>query len=174
MKILSCAVAMLMAAACADAGDGRDAAAIAQGFYDARQSRGAVEIADASAFAGWLSPSLIAQLHRLSHCQVLAAAHEPDEKPPLADGDLFSSLFEGPQSVSAQEAQIDDGTAEVALLMRAADGVDAVEWTDTARLTATQEGWRIDDIVYGGGWDFAAHGTLRQQLAAVRCDGSAP
>jgi hypothetical protein len=39
-----------------------------------------------------------------------------------------------------------------------------VEWTDTVRLVREDGAWRIDDVAYGGQWDFANTGTLRESL----------
>ena len=34
----------------------------------------------------------------------------------------------------------------------------------TIILTKTKSGWLVDDLRYGGTWDFAAKGTLRDAL----------
>ena len=39
-----------------------------------------------------------------------------------------------------------------------------VNWTDTAILARTRRGWRIDDIAYGGKWEFGNKGKLTDTL----------
>jgi hypothetical protein len=89
----------------------------------------------------------------------------PDEKPPWVDGDLFSSLFEGPQTSIVGPATVTGDSAEVAVTCTRTEGGDTIQWTDFLILKKTAKGWLIDDLRYGGKWDFAATGTLRQSLA---------
>jgi hypothetical protein len=88
----------------------------------------------------------------------------PDEKPPWVDGDLFSSLFEGPQRFEIGEAKITGDRAEVPVTCVHTEGGDTANWTDILILTKTEKGWLVDDLRYGGTWDFAAQGTLRDAL----------
>lgn len=89
----------------------------------------------------------------------------PDEKPPWVDGDLFSSLFEGPKTFVIGEAKTNGDRAEVPVNCVRTEGGDTAKWTDTLVLKKTASGWLVDDIRYGGTWDFSATGTLKEALA---------
>ena len=95
------------------------------------------------------------------------AARSPDEKPAFADGDLFSSLFEGPNEVEAV-ADSARGDARVVTTRMTYRGADpAVTWTDHVVVTTERGRLVIDDIEYGGQWGFASKGTLRKSLEAA-------
>lgn len=89
----------------------------------------------------------------------------PDEKPPWIEGDLFSSLFEGPQKFTIGQAKVTGNLAEVPVTCTHTEGGDTSKWTDTLVLRKTAAGWQLDDVRYGGTWDFASTGTLKQSLA---------
>ena len=89
----------------------------------------------------------------------------PDEKPPWVDGDLFSSLFEGPKTFVIGEAKTKGDRSEVPVKCVHTEGGETFKWTDTIILKETEKGWLVDDIHYGGSWDFAATGTLKEALA---------
>ena len=40
-------------------------------------------------------------------------------------------------------------------------------WTDTVFLVNTPAGWRVDDIAFGGTWDFGNKGSLSETLKQV-------
>lgn len=89
----------------------------------------------------------------------------PDEKPPWIEGDMFGSLFEGPQKFTIGEARVTGDKAEVPVECSYTEGGSPTKWTDTLLMRKTPKGWQIDDVRYGGKWDFAAKGTLRHSLA---------
>jgi hypothetical protein len=107
--------------------------------------------------------SLLAAARRLSDAE---AARSPDEKPPFVEGDLFSSLFEGPTSVevSADSARGDRRVASVRMTSNGAN--PPVTWVDRAVLVKQGDRYVIDDIEYGGQWDFANKGTVRSTLVS--------
>lgn len=89
----------------------------------------------------------------------------PDEKPPFIEGDLFSSLFEGPHHFQVGTAVIEGEVARIPIAYERTEAGDTVKWTDTLILTKTPEGWKVDDMRYGGTWDFSNKGTLKEALA---------
>ena len=91
--------------------------------------------------------------------------NHPDEKPPWVEGDLFSSLFEGPQKLDMGEAKITGDQAEVPVTCTHTEGADTTKWTDTLILRKSAKGWLLDDVRYGGTWEFAPKGTLKQSFA---------
>ncbi len=74
----------------------------------------------------------------------------PDEKPPFVDGDLFSSLFEGPQRATAGTPVVSGDRALVPMQFSYAEGGKVTRWTDTVVLRDSPHGWLVDDVRYGG------------------------
>lgn len=92
-----------------------------------------------------------------------AIATEPEEKPPFVDGDVFTSLFEGATGVDVEPSGPDP--ARLALnFVHEQPGEPATRWSDYALLVQEDGAWKIDDIEYGGGWEFSSHGRLSKSL----------
>ncbi len=89
--------------------------------------------------------------------------------PPLLEGDLFTSLFEGATAwkVGACGGDAATGRCAVALRYDAAGLKKPVTWTDTFYLVAVPGGWRVDDIGYGAGFAFGNTGRLSDTLKSV-------
>lgn len=90
----------------------------------------------------------------------------PDDKPPFVEGDLFSSLFEGPQSFELGQTSLVDRHAIVPITFTAADGDRTTRWTDTIVLAKSGGAWKIRDVRYGATWDFKPGTNLRAVLGA--------
>ena len=124
-----------------------------------------------------LSAELTGLLQPADAARTAARAAAPTEKPPFTDGDLFSSLFEGPtaftvgKAVSAAAApggRLGDLQVPVDLVHTidpAAGGGEPATWTDTVLLREENGRFVVADIAFGGGWDFANKGTM---IAALR------
>lgn len=91
-----------------------------------------------------------------------AIAAHPDEKPPYVDGDMFSSLFEGPTGF-AVGASPDPAKLPVTFT-NSQPGQEATHWTDTVLLVKEDGAWKIDDVEFGGQWEFASRGRLSKSL----------
>jgi len=86
----------------------------------------------------------------------------PGEKPMFAEGDLFSSLFEGSGGF---EVMPDSSTGSVhRIAVKFSAGTEAASWIDHAIVQQEARRWVITDIEYGGQWAFANKGTLRGSL----------
>jgi hypothetical protein len=96
--------------------------------------------------------------------------------PPLIEGDLFTSNFEGATSWSVGPCETGAATAHcmVALGYRGGSKEDSkpVNWTDTIYLVRNGAGWRVDDIAYGAPWAFGNKGRLTQTLQSAIRDGN--
>ncbi len=96
--------------------------------------------------------------------------------PPLIEGDLFTSNFEGATAIHVGPCEVVARTAQcpVALGYRGGASEDAkpVNWTDTIHLVRTAAGWRVDDISYGAPWAFANKGRLTTTLQSAIRDGN--
>jgi hypothetical protein len=94
------------------------------------------------------------------------AAATKQEAPPLVEGDLFTSLFEGATSYSVAECTTKGETmasCTISLTNRM-DGEPDTTWTDTLLMVREGRSWKIDDIAYGGTWPFANTGHMTDIL----------
>ena len=147
----------------------RAAATLATDFYDMRQRlgrHGLPNADDMKAYRAFLCPSLADALDAARQRQAAYTAGHPDDKPPLVDADLFSSLFEGPEVVVAGSTELDGEGARVLLQMRAGEGDGAVRWKDDVLLQRQDGIWCIADVEYGGDWPLAHKGRLSEMLTA--------
>jgi len=117
----------------------------------------------------YLTPDLTSALSDADKAEARYAARTKNEVPPLIEGDLFTSLFEGASGLDAVQCTSEEKTARCKAKLRYQDArsKDVVRWTDEVTLLATSAGWRIDDIAYGGTWEFMHKGTLRDLLKQV-------
>lgn len=116
-----------------------------------------------------LSPVLSQRLKRAYDGQRAYAKRFPGDKPPLVDGDLFSSLFEGPTSFKIGDIEGDKNRATVIVEFTYTDpATGQVKQTWTDRYVAVRGprvgGWLVEDVEYLGGWDFAPKGKLSEAL----------
>lgn len=116
------------------------------------------------------APYVSSQLDRL-----FADAHAAEAKflaankdtPPIIEGDLMTSNFEGATSfkIGACAGDAKTGHCAVALTYADADPKNKpLHWTDTVILANSPQGWRVDDIAYGGNWDFSNKGRMSESL----------
>jgi len=147
-----------------------DASDVVRQFYAAAIAdhlSGAPTAPQLASLAPYMSDTLRALLAAARTRNEADVARAPDEKPSFAEGDLFSSLFEGPNeaTVLADSAR---GPVRVATVRMTYSGTQpAVTWIDHVVLTKQAGRYVIDDVEYGGTWDFANKGTLRSSLAAA-------
>lgn len=116
-----------------------------------------------------LSPALVLRLQRASAGQAAYARRFPGDKPPLVDGDLFCSLFEGPSTYRASGFEEEKKRTVVFVNFTYKDRVTGQlqqEWTDRYVVVQGDRvgGWLVDDVEYQGGWDFAQKGRLSEAL----------
>ena len=145
----------------------------AEGFYAVyatfHPSDGIPNSSGRAQYAPFLSAALNKLLADGNEAQVKFNKANKDS-PPLIEGDLFSSMFEGATStkVGACKENGSQASCAVALVYDDKTGVPK-RWTDTVFLTKEQDGWRVNDIGYGGSWEYANKGklseTVRQAIA---------
>ena len=114
-----------------------------------------------AALASWLSDGLEARLDAARRVQAQFRAENPGEKPPLVDGCLFASLFEGPTSFSVGVAATGGGVTRVPVQFRY--GTEAT-WQDVAVLVREGSAYVIDDIEFAGAGPFNPPGRLSEAL----------
>jgi hypothetical protein len=159
-------VFLLLATVPAAAAD--DAAAAANAFYSVTLglARAGGSIPDATArvrLAPLLTPRLDKALSDAAAAEVRFKAKNRDA-PPLIEGDIFSSLFEGPTAFKVGICRGDDKTARCAIALTHQDpGQKPANWIDTLVLV-NQGGWKVDDIAYDANFAFGNTGTLGDML----------
>lgn len=140
--------------------------AVVEGFYAQLLSLpiyGAPDSAQVARIAPVFSDSLVAEFRAARRLADSAATAHPDEKPPFADGDLFTSLFEGPTSFFVMGTQ-DGPPTRVLVHFEHREGNSSVEWVDTVYVARRDTSWVITDVAYGGTWPMAARGRLTGRL----------
>jgi len=119
-----------------------------------------------------LSPRLNGQLAGAAAAQTRLTARVKNAVPPMLEGDIFTSLFEGATGWKIGTCQGDDRQARcpVALTYAPASGARAgkpASWTDTVIVVATPGGWKVDDVLYDANFAFGNTGRLSGMLNMV-------
>jgi hypothetical protein len=145
----------------------------AEGFYTVyasfHPSDGIPDATGRAKYAPYISPALESLLKQGEEAEERFAKANKDS-PPLIEGDLFTSMFEGATSHQIGACKQAGETARCTVELVYDDGKDKpIRWSDTVGLVKTGAGWRVDDIFYGGNWAFANKGrmtdTLRQAIS---------
>lgn len=113
-----------------------------------------------------VSEHLYTLLQEADRAEARYAVLTKHEAPPLIEGDVFSSLFEGATSFRLGACMTDgDVMARCAVdLTYKSDGQPDTTWTDTVTLLHEGRRYRVDDVIYGGTWPFANKGRLTDVL----------
>jgi hypothetical protein len=119
-----------------------------------------------------LSPRLNKQLAAAANAQARLSAKVRNAVPPMLEGDIFSSLFEGATAWKVAACQGNGKTARcpVALTYAPPPSQKAskpANWSDTIVLENTPQGWKVDDVVYDAGFAFGNTGRLSNMLQMV-------
>lgn len=157
------------------AGDPAQAANAFYSVYKDQHAQGGIPDATGRLrYTPVLSPRLNKQLAEASAGQARLTA-KVRNAPPMLEGDIFSSLFEGATSWKVGPCQADAKTAHctVALSYVPPPGAQGTKppkpasWNDTLVLTHTPQGWKVDDVVYDAGFPFGNTGRLSDMLQMV-------
>lgn len=158
---------LLLATAC-----GRTAksatAAVAQ-FYTVLDAAGVNRVPDAAqlqAMGPYLTDSLAHALTMARNAREAAEKAAPNDKPPFADGDPFSSLFEGRTSLAVKDSIARGDTTLVVVQFTNDTQKPPVNWKDTVVVVKQGEQFRVADIRYGTAWEFGFRGRLLDLLTA--------
>ena len=167
-----CLASVTLAAAAGIAAD--SPAKTAEGFYAAYSTFHPSDgIPDAAGRAKY-APFISAALDRLladGNAAEMKFNKANKNSPPLIEGDLFTSMFEGATSYKVGACKVSGAQASCAVDLVYDDKTDPpIRWTDTVTLTKTNVGWRVDDIGYGGSWEYANKGRLGATLRQVIAD----
>ena len=123
-----------------------------------------------------LKPYISLQLQKLlfdaRNAEDIIAGKETEPVPPVVEGSLFTSLFEGPDSFTDVNT---DPSAENTFLVgleyknrSGTPGADTTfKWNDRVCLVKENGIWVIDDLELLGNWDFARKTRVRSILNSV-------
>jgi hypothetical protein len=119
-----------------------------------------------------LSPRLNKQLADAAAAQAKLTAKVHNAVPPVLEGDIFSSLFEGASAWKVGACQTSAKTASCSVALSyvppaAASKSKPANWNDTVLLVNTPQGWKVDDVVYDAGFAFGNTGRLSEMLGMV-------
>ena len=121
-----------------------------------------------------LSSRLNKQLTDAAAAQARLTAKVKNAVPPMLEGDIFSSLFEGATAWKVGACQATSKTARcpVALTYSPASTPSAkapkpANWNDVVMLVNTAQGWKVDDVIYDAGFAFGNTGRLSDMLRMV-------
>jgi hypothetical protein len=86
--------------------------------------------------------------------------------PPLIEGDLFTSLFEGANAFSVLSCEGQKTVASCAIEFSSIDprAHSRFKWRDKVYLVFESGRWLVDDIEYLGNWEFMHKGRLKAVL----------
>ena len=156
------ALALLLVAL--PAGAAEDPAAAVNAFYEVYANQHAQGgIPDATVrvrFAPVLSPRLTAKVR--------------NAVPPMLEGDIFSSLFEGATTWKVGACVLAAKTAHCPVALTYAPPATSnakaqkpANWNDTVVVVSTPQGWKVDDVIYDAGFAFGNTGRLSAMLQMV-------
>ncbi len=156
-----------------------DPAAAANAFYAvyAAQHAQGGGIPDATGrlrYSAVLTPRLNRQITDAAAAQARLSAKVKNAVPPMLEGDIFSSLFEGATAWKVGACTVTGAAARcpVALTHEVAPLAGRkpekpAHWNDVLVLANTPAGWKVDDVAYDAGFAFGNTGKLSDMLAMV-------
>ena len=117
----------------------------------------------------FLSRELACLLDQARQYRDLFIKKYPDDKPPFIEGDMFSSLFEGPNRYELKKIKQthQQTTVVVQFFYDQPKQPDMKGWQDHIILTQDKHQWLINDIRYNGHFDFGNSGSLGHNLRDV-------
>ncbi len=174
MRRLARLLVLLLLAGCSDKQPVNEItngpAQIAETFYRLLQAHPLVDLPEPAQYRDFrplLQQSLLRRLEQAYAVDQQGHRAEPEPTPPLSQGSLFTSLFEGMTDFELIACQSKKMTSRCQFRLIYDNQGKTVEWQDELRLRQGRLGWQVEDVVYGGNWDFAPKGTLTSRLDTI-------
>ena len=174
-KLISAFVLVLAAASVSFAGDTPQSTVT--GLYNAYmklKTRGIPSAKELAEYKPYITLELTALLKSADDAEIKYKTDTKGEVPPLVEGDIFTSLFEGADSfkVLSCEEKGDKASCSVEFKNTNPGGGKTFTWKDSPALVKGKSGWLVSDIEYKGDWDFAVKGNMTGMLKGVISDGA--
>lgn len=174
-KLIIVLILVLAAASVSHAGDTLESTV--SGFYNAYiklKTRGIPAAKDLAEYTPYITPELAGLLKSADDAEIKYKADTKGEVPPLVEGDIFTSLFEGADSFKVLSCEEKGAKAACSVEFKNTNPGDGktFTWKDSPVLEKGKSGWLISDVEYKGDWDFAVKGTLTQLLKNVISEGA--
>ncbi|HEU0161681.1 MAG TPA: hypothetical protein VFQ69_04705 [Rhizomicrobium sp.] len=130
-------------------------------------------------YAPVLSPALNARITQAAAAQARLTAKVKNAVPPVLQGDIFTSLFEGATAWTVGTCTGDARLSRCRVTLthvpatppdsKAAGGKveKPVQWDDILVLVSTPQGWKLDDVLYDARFAFGNTGRLSAMLEMV-------
>lgn len=138
---------------------------VVQAFYEWRirsQITGAPDERQLSEMAPYVSAELLALL---ATAPTAAAGKKPRSmRRAFTEGDLFSSVFDGPTTFKVQIPETQGAEQFVPVRFTSAKQLPAVNWVDRIKVVNEDGHYVVADIEYGSHWEFGARSTLSGAL----------
>ena len=151
--------------------------AAAKAFYKIYAQAKVMDIPDAKHQKVWrpvLSDGLMRLIAMGDEAEARwAEKNKKEPAPPLYEGDLFTSMVEGGAKLDGVACEVTAPpvtvcTASLHLVGKNREGKrETFRWKAQLDLIHTPQGWRVDDLEYGGTWDFGPKGRMSEQLKAI-------
>ena len=173
-KAISVLILVLAAASVSYAGDSPQSTV--NGFYNAYiklKTRGIPAAKDLAEYKPYITPELAGLLKSAGDAEIKYKADTKGEVPPLVEGDIFTSLFEGADSFKVLSCEEKGAKASCPVEFKNTNPGDGktFTWKDSPVLEKGKSGWLISDVEYKGDWDFAVKGTMTGMLKNVISEG---
>jgi hypothetical protein len=170
--VLVCAALFLsIAAGCKKPEPQATPQAATRAFYEARIASGA-QGTPSLAELDQLTPYISVQLHDLlaeallKHQRIASKALQ--KRRTFSEGDLFSSLYDGPTSLIVGEAEPLAGDEfRITVKLTSAKQLPALTWTDKVRVVREQGRYVVADIEFGNHWAFGTNTRLVYSLQSA-------
>lgn len=169
MKSRRCVAGMLLAlgTACSESPADSPATVVTSlyGVLHERGTTGAPTSEELELLLPLLSDSLGTLLKGARALHDADVRRAPNEKPSFADGDLFSSLMEGPSSLRVERVREVEGAHLLPVRFTHDEGGRPESWVDTVIVVREHDRFVVADVRYGGEWEFANRGSLMESLS---------
>jgi hypothetical protein len=142
------------------------------GFYNTYiklKTRGIPSAKELAQYKPYITPELTGLLKSAEDVEVKYNQDTKGEVPPLVEGDIFTSLFEGADSFKVLSCDEKGESATCLLEFKNTNPGDSktFTWKDGVMLAKGKSGWLVSDVEYKGDWDFAVKGKLSDMLKSI-------